>query len=230
MDNEIGTAWFTEMFIPFANNHKVTNMPVVLLLNGHNLHESDMFCEAAFQHQIIVVTFPSKCTHKLQPLDVIIFTQVQCLWLNHCDKHIVQHIKMDHYNIIQEYMEIHPWSMTPKLLRSAFSTTGTFPFNDALFTDNDFASAKSFSYTMHVPMSFPVEVPSSPPFVLSDFSDLETSGNNSNSAESMAVDAPAEHHSWDTDSSDFNYKLALDCPFHLPVPTAAATPPDIPPC
>jgi hypothetical protein len=85
--------------------------------------------------------------------------------------------------------------MTPELLRLVFSTTGTFPFNNALFTDDDFTPAKSFSHTMHVPMSFPTEVPSFPPFVLADFSDLETLGNDSNGAESMAVDAPAEHHS-----------------------------------
>jgi hypothetical protein len=221
-DNEIGTAWFTETFIPFANNHKAAGAPVVLLLDGHNSHESDMFREAAFQHHIIVVAFPSKCTHKLQPLDVVVFAQVQRLWSNHCDNRIVQHVKMDRYNIIQEYMEIRPRSMTPELLRSAFSTTGIFPFNNALFTDDDFAPAKSFSYTMHVPLSFPAEVPSSPPGVSSDFSDLETSGNES----TAAVDAPAEHHSWDTDSSDFDYELALDRPSHLPAPAAATTPPD----
>jgi hypothetical protein len=81
---------------------------------------------------------------------------------------------MDQYNIIQEYMEIRPQSMTPELMHSAFSTTGIFPFNDALFIDDNFAPAKSFSHTMHIPKSFPAEVPSSPP-VVSDVSDLETS-------------------------------------------------------
>ena len=47
-DNEIGTAWFLEMFIPFANSHKVTDVPIVLLLDGHNSHKSDAFCEVAF--------------------------------------------------------------------------------------------------------------------------------------------------------------------------------------
>ncbi len=122
-------------------------------------------------------------------------------------------------------MEIRPRLMTPKLLRSAFSTTGIFAFNNTLFTDDDFTPAKSFSHTIHIPKSFPAEVPSSPPVVLSDFSDLKTLGNESNAAESMAVDAPAEHHSWDTDSSDFDYELALDCPSHRPAPAAAATPP-----
>ena len=47
-NNKIGMAWFTETFIPFANNHKVANAPVLLLLDGHNSYEVDMFCEAAF--------------------------------------------------------------------------------------------------------------------------------------------------------------------------------------
>jgi hypothetical protein len=47
-DNEISTAWFTETFIPFANTHKVADAPILLLLNGHNSHESDTFREAVF--------------------------------------------------------------------------------------------------------------------------------------------------------------------------------------
>jgi hypothetical protein len=94
-DNEIGTAWFMEMFILFANNHKVANVPIVLLLDGHNSHESDAFHKATFHHNIIVLAFPLKCTHKLQPLDVIVFAQVQCHWSNHCNKRIIQHVKMD---------------------------------------------------------------------------------------------------------------------------------------
>jgi hypothetical protein len=97
---------------------------------------------------------------------------------------------MDHYNIIQEYMEVCPWSMTLKLLHSVFFTTSIFPFNDTLFTNDDFAPAKSFSYTMHIPESFPTEVPISP-LATSNVSDLEMSSNKSDSAESMATDAPA---------------------------------------
>jgi len=189
-NNEIGTAWFMETFILFANNHKVTDAPVVLLLDGHNSHESDAFHEATFQNNIIVITFPSKCTHKLQPLDVIIFAQTQCHWSSHCDNRIAHHIKMDHYNIILEYMEVHLRSMTPKLLHSAFSTTGIFPYNDTLFTDIDFAPAKSFSHTMHVPQSFPPEVLTSSP-IASDVSNVEMSSDESDSAESVAADAPA---------------------------------------
>ena len=59
-------------------------------------------------------------------------------------------------------MEIHLWLITPKLLHLAFSTTGIFPFNNTLFTNDDFTPAMSFSHTMHIPKTFPAEVPSSP--------------------------------------------------------------------
>ena len=188
-DNKIGIAWFLEMFIPFANSHKVTDVPIVLLLDGYNSHKLDTFHEVVFQHNMIVIAFPSKCTHKLQPLDVIIFAHTQRHWSSYCNNCIIHHIKMDHYNIIQEYMKICPWSITPKLLHSVFSTIGIFPFNNTLFTNNDFAPMKSFSHTMHVPKSFPTKVPTSP-LATSNVPDLKMSSNESDSAESMAIDTP----------------------------------------
>jgi hypothetical protein len=97
---------------------------------------------------------------------------------------------MDRYNIIPEYMEVHLRSMTPTLLHLVFFTTGIFPFNDTLFTNNDFAPAKSFSHMMHIPQSFPPKVQSSSP-AASDVSDVEMSSDESDSTESMAADAPA---------------------------------------
>src|SRR6266851_2145114 len=222
-NNKIGTAWFMETFILFANDHKVTDAPIVLLLDRHNSHKSDAFHEAMFQNDIIIITFPSKCTHKLQPLDIVIFAQTQHHWSSHCDNHITHHIKMDHYNIILEYMEVHPRSMTPKLLCSAFSTTGIFPYNDTLFTDIDFASAKSFSYTMHIPQSFPPEVLTSSP-IASDVSNVEMSSDKSDSAESVAADAPAAQtlFSWGTDSDDFDFEDPQ--PSHFTAPAAAVMP------
>jgi len=84
-DNEIGTAWFAETFIPFANGHKVSNAPIMLLLDGHNSHKLDAFREATFRHNVIVIVFPSKCTHKLQPLNIVVFAQTQCHWSAHCN-------------------------------------------------------------------------------------------------------------------------------------------------
>ena len=112
--------------------------------------------------------------------------------------------------------------MTPKLMHLAFSTTGIFPFNDTLFTDNDFAPAKSFSHSMHTPTSFPLEVPSSPP-ISSDLSDLEMSDNESSAAECVAADTTEAQacDTWDTDSDDFDYSFV---PSHLSMSAAAPAP------
>ena len=93
----------------------------------------------------------------------------------------------------------------PELLHSAFSITGTFPFNNTLFTNNDFAPVKSFSNLMHVSQSFLAEVLTSFP-AASDASDMKLLSNESNSAKNMAKDAPAAqtHFSWETNLDDFN--------------------------
>jgi DDE superfamily endonuclease len=76
--NEIGLQWFKETFIPFATAHKVTDDPILCLVNGHDSHETDELWKLTYEFNIIVLAFPSKCTHKLQPLDVLVFSQVQC--------------------------------------------------------------------------------------------------------------------------------------------------------
>src|SRR5580693_5640342 len=76
-DNELGLEWFKQTFVPFATAHKMNNDPILFLL-----------------------AFPSKCTHKLQPLDVTVFAQVQHKWSAHCDCHIYDNTAMNRYNVV----------------------------------------------------------------------------------------------------------------------------------
>jgi hypothetical protein len=205
-DNEIGADWFQHTFVPFATAHKLNNTPIVLLLDGHDSHESDNLRNIAFQHNVIILAFPSKCTHKLQPLDVAVFSQTQRQWTSHCDRRIFEDIKMDRYNIIEEYMLVRPASMTPKLMASAFSSTGIFPFNPNIFTDHDFAPAKSFSSFAFAPESFPCEVASSSP-IPSNNGDMSNSEAESDSDEldTNASKTTAAEIDWDTDPDDPDY-------------------------
>jgi hypothetical protein len=83
--------------------------------------------------------------------------------------------------------------MTPGLISSAFSSTGIYPFNPNLFTDEDFALAKSFSTILHVPGSFPADIPSSSP-TPSDASNSAPSGNGEAKAQSDSkVDVGTSH-------------------------------------
>jgi len=170
-DNELGLHWFKETFIPFASAHKINDAPILLLLDGHNSHETDELRTVAYEHNIFILAFPSKCTHKLQPLDVMVFAQLQRKWSLHCDRRTYEKVTMDRYNIIPEYMQVRSASITPDLIRTSFSCTGIYPFNPNVFSDVDFAPARSFSTIPQVPRSFPSDIPSSSPLP-SDMSDI----------------------------------------------------------
>jgi hypothetical protein len=239
-DNELGTEWFKQTFVPFATSHKKNDDPILLLLDGHDSHETDGLREVAYEHNIIIIAFPSKCTHKLQPLDVTVFGQTQRAWANHCDRRIYDGVTMNRYNIIPEYMKVRTASMTQKLFRSAFSCTGIYPFNSSIFTDVDFAPAMLSSILMHTPSRFPTDARSSSPVLPSDMSDCDASPDeDQHMSESEDLDlseepevpaeASVEMIDWDTDPDDFDYEPPLD-DTHSPSPPPSSVCPSCASC
>jgi hypothetical protein len=229
-DNELGTNWFEHTFIPFAISHKVSDDPIILFLDGHDSHETDTLRKLAFDNNIYVVTFPSKCTHKLQPLDVVVFAQTQRSWASHCDRRIIEGVPMTCYNVIQEYMRVRSQTMTPDLCRSTFTCTGLFPFNPDVFTAEDFAPAKSYSTSMHALKTFPAEAPSSSPCP-SDLSDIDSSSDSEESEDQP----PQLDLDWETDSDDYeppSHMSALgsaSCPPAFSFPATSSAPSSCPP-
>jgi DDE superfamily endonuclease len=200
-DTEIGYAWFEKCFVPYATSKKVTADPIVLYVDGHDSHETDHVRKIGFDNHVIVIAFPSKCTHKLQPLDVVVFAQSQRSWTTHCNRRLIEGVRMTRYNVVQEYMKIRG-VMTSKLIQSAFRCCGIHPFNPSIFTEEDFAPSKLSSTQSHTPTSFPQEIPSSPTAMSS----------------SEPEEDPLSEHSdfdigvidWDTDSQDGDYILPND--------------------
>ena len=138
-DNEIAVYWFKTGFILFAQNHHVDlNKLVILSLDGHESHKTNVFKSVAYKHGIIVHAFPSKTMHKMQPLDVGIFSVLQHAWTKHCNKSLANSVEVTHYNFIHEYMAAHK-EITPKIVKKAFAKTGLVPLNLAVFNNKDFA-------------------------------------------------------------------------------------------
>lgn len=76
--HDIFEHWFMTVFVPEAEKCRVDpDKPIMLTLDGHNSHETRKLKCAAFNHDIIIIALPSKTTHKLQPLDVGVFSSVQ---------------------------------------------------------------------------------------------------------------------------------------------------------
>ena len=161
-DQEVTAFWFEHHFVLYAEKFRVDpNQPIILYLDGHDFHEMNEFKTIAYEHGIVVCAFPSKMTQKLQPLDVGVFGTVQHTWTKHCDKHLAEGVRIDHYNFIHEYTLIHH-IITPELIQKSFKNTGLYPLDSSVFTNKDFALSLASSITVHVPLSYPVDVPSSP--------------------------------------------------------------------
>jgi hypothetical protein len=129
--------WIKEVFIPNAVAAKVDDeKPIVLTLDGHDSHETLEIQQAAYDHNIVILGLPSKMTHKMQPLDVAVFSIVERAWGQHCAKRLAESVKMDRYNVIHGYCAIRH-VMVPDLIKMAFCKTGIYPHNPNVFMDED---------------------------------------------------------------------------------------------
>ena len=74
-NEELGLSWLTKVFDPstkkkarFGREHRL------LFVDGHNSHINMRFLEYCGQHKILIATYPAHSTHRLQPLDVGLFS------------------------------------------------------------------------------------------------------------------------------------------------------------
>jgi DDE superfamily endonuclease len=170
-DRELCESWFLHAFIPFAVTRRVSaEKPIVLTLDGHDSHETPAMKRAAYEHGVVIYCFPSKTTHKLQPLDVVVFSAVQRAWTTHCEQRLAEGVIIDRYNVIHEYIKVRD-VVTPELIRKSFKKTGIYPFNPEVFTDADYMPSIASSSVAHLPPSYPAEVPSSPLAITTDDDD-----------------------------------------------------------
>lgn len=150
-DNVLTAEWFEKVFVPTALAAQAdTSKPVVLTVDGHESHETDLIKDIAYKHDIVIVGLPSKTTHKLQPLDVAVFGPVQDAWYKCVSDQLDKGIKITWYNVVHEYMEARK-VITPPLIQTAFRKTGLHPFDPDVFQDEDFVPSMASSSIVHVP-------------------------------------------------------------------------------
>lgn len=68
-------------------NHVDETKLTILTCDGHESHEMPEIQKAIYSVEgvnIIVLCFPSKCAHNMQPLDVVVFAQAGHGWREHC--------------------------------------------------------------------------------------------------------------------------------------------------
>jgi DDE superfamily endonuclease len=138
--------------------------PVVLIMDGHDSHESMGIQKAIYTIEdmvIILVCFPSKCTHEMQPLDVGVFNTVQNNWKAHVDECAARGYKLTRYTFVREYLKVRKRSITPDLVKAAFRDTGIHPLDRNFFKEEDFGPSRAFRNHATLPDSYPEDIPSS---------------------------------------------------------------------
>jgi hypothetical protein len=173
--------WLKEVFIPFAKGHQINkSKPIVLFMDGHKTHETPDLQHSIYKHlddenlEIIIFCFPSKTTHKCQPLDVAVFSQIQHKWQDTSDEYTWKRTLINHFTVIPAYLAGTQSVLMKELIAKAFEKTGLYPVNHEVFQDEDFTPSKATSSVAPVPPSFPADVPLSDPVELSDTESMQS--------------------------------------------------------
>ena len=144
--------WAEEVFVPFAKARRVDPLkPIILTMDRHDTHEKhDLKCALygfldREDLEIIVFCFPSKTTHKCQPLDILIFSTVDRKWQEICNTYSKRGEAINHFNVIPVYIYGTQAALTKDLIAKSFEKTGLYPVNCSVFTPDDFAPSKASS-------------------------------------------------------------------------------------
>ena len=154
--DDICESWFQKVFIPTALARRISDAPIVLLLDGHGSHISSRIRELAFQNQIFLFCLPPKTTHKAQPLDVAVFSLVQDAWKKICGESAKNGERISKATTIAHYMDAREAGLHSAAILDAWRRSGHYPINPSIFTDEDYAPSMIASTNTHLPPSFPI--------------------------------------------------------------------------
>ena len=94
--HELCERWFLMVFVPTAlARHVCPEKPIIFTFDDHDTHEMPTMKHIAHENDIVIYCFPSKTTHKLQPLNVVMFSAVQCTWSSHCEELVAFGVTID---------------------------------------------------------------------------------------------------------------------------------------
>ncbi|GBN11660.1 hypothetical protein AVEN_102860-1 [Araneus ventricosus] len=113
---------------------------VLLLIDNHECHASlevIMFCR---ENAIVLLTFPSHCSHKLQPLDVSVYGSFKTVLKIEFNDWLTTNAgkRISVYEIAELSAIAYYQTFTIRNIRSGFSKPGIWPFSRNVFAENDF--------------------------------------------------------------------------------------------
>lgn len=138
------TAIFVKLLEHIKNHtHSSPESPILLLLDNHETHVSVDAINYARGNGIVLLSFPPHCTHRMQPLDKAVYGPFKQRCKVSFNDYLLSNPgkQITIYEVAKLTSEPFLQSFTPKNIINAFSSTGLWPMNRLIFTDDDFLGA-----------------------------------------------------------------------------------------
>ena len=144
------SGWMNSELFPCALQHflkymNVTpNNPGILVFDNHNSHLSIEAIALAKKNGLHLLTFPPKCSHRMQPLDVCVYGPFKQFYSSLCDAWMTSHPgrAISIYDVASISGQAFQKAFTNENIVSAFRCTGLYPFNPHIFRDDAFLPAE----------------------------------------------------------------------------------------
>jgi hypothetical protein len=139
--------------------------PVLLILDNHSSHISIPIIELCRSSHVHLLSIPPHSSHRIQPLDVVFYGPLKTTYAAFCDTWQVSNPgrAITQFNVAALFKQAYERCATLEKASKGFSTTGIWPFNSDIFTDNDFLPATVTErdadidrHTPHLPILAPV--------------------------------------------------------------------------
>ncbi|KZV68422.1 DDE-domain-containing protein [Peniophora sp. CONT] len=173
-NNELCRMWFDRDFLPGARAHADLEgegpdgkkKKILLIWDGHNSHSVFELAKHAYENDVIIFQLPPHTTHRLQPCDVGAFAPLKAAWQARVAAREQATGEAMHVRwAVKDFLAARRDALKPNTIRSAWCKAGydvshndpdqPLRPNPELFTEADYAPAKSFSTQAQLPSSFP---------------------------------------------------------------------------
>jgi transposase len=140
--SELFEKWF-DHFLK-AVHPEARSEKVLLILDGHSSHTRNInVINKARMSNVVLLSLPSHCTHRLQPLDVAFFKAANTFYDQSASSWLRSHPGriITENEIAELFKEAYGKAATVKNATSGFEKSGISLFNELVFTEYDFIAA-----------------------------------------------------------------------------------------
>jgi DDE superfamily endonuclease len=133
-NDAFGLKWLTQVFDP-ATRPTSPRTKRLLIVDGHSSHINMAFINKSWDLRIVLLVLPPHSTHRLQPLDVVLFGLLSLAYSNELDNWQAKSlgmVSMKKRHFLKLFRAAWRTSFTEENILKAFAKPGIWPYNPAL--------------------------------------------------------------------------------------------------